>query len=99
MTAPYMHNGRFATLTDVVNFYDDGGAPVNIVKTNAHLSPTMPAKVSGGAKASVVDFLTNGLTDCRVQHDVAPFDHPALDLPNGPSLPARGKAGDGTTCP
>ena len=98
LTAPYMHNGRFATLANVVEFYDDANAPMNIIE-NPQLSKDIPAKVGGGAKADVVDFLMTGLTDCRVEHDVAPFDHPALDLPNGPSLPARGQAGDGTVCP
>lgn len=27
LTGPYMHNGYFATLTDVVHFYRDGGGP------------------------------------------------------------------------
>jgi hypothetical protein len=38
------------------------------------------------------------LTDCRVEKEQAPFDHPSIDVANGPSLPAVGAAGTGT-CP
>jgi cytochrome c peroxidase len=27
MTAPYMHDGTFATLEEVIDFYDQGGGP------------------------------------------------------------------------
>jgi hypothetical protein len=53
--------------------------------------------VRSGAEV-IVDFLTNALTDCRVEKERAPFDHPSLDVPNGPSLPATGAAGYGA-CP
>lgn len=102
LTAPYMHNGRFATLEDVVSFYDDQASPVNMI-ANPNRSSLVPAGISGGSqgRSDVVDFLRNGLTDCRVEHEQAPFDHPSLDLPNAAAgLPAVGKGGkDATLCP
>ncbi len=108
LTAPYMHDGRFANLTDVVNFYHNaGGATVQIQNANiSSLVANGSANVGGGAVTNLVEFLQNGLTDCRVEHELAPFDHPALALPNGnpdgtsSTLPARGAAGDGfLSCP
>jgi cytochrome c peroxidase len=94
LTAPYMHNGRLPTIGTVLDFYDGTGQELN---------PELDAEAIGagvgGDFDEVLDFLTNGLTDCRVEHELAPFDHPALEIPNSPSLPARGAAGDGTVCP
>jgi len=90
--------GRLATLLSVLEFYGlgDGQTP------NAEIDPrAVGASISGGAtgRANVIDFLADGLTDCRVEHELAPFDHPALSLPNGTPLPAVGARGDGTACP
>ena len=95
LTAPYMHNGALATLGNVLDFYDS----VLVQVANAEIDRRAVGAGVGGDRAAVIDFLENGLTDCRVEHELAPFDHPALALPNGPALPARGKAGDGTACP
>jgi hypothetical protein len=54
--------------------------------------------LDAGDKAALVDFLQNGLTDCRVATDAAPFDHPSLDVVDGPALPATGAVGLGS-CP
>lgn len=48
-TAPYMHNGVFATLTDVVEFYDAGGGPEN--------KALKPLGLTGDEKADLVAFL------------------------------------------
>jgi hypothetical protein len=53
----------------------------------------------GGDRDDAADFMVNGLTDCRVRNELAPFDHPSLVIPNGASLPAVGVAGNGTICP
>jgi cytochrome c peroxidase len=105
LTAPYMHNGSLATLADVAEFYDtDPGTPPG--PGVQHQNPELDARAVGAGfggggtrEAQAIDFLLNGLTDCRVEHELAPFDHPALALPNGPSLPARGRSGDGAVCP
>ena len=51
-TAPYMHDGRFATLGQVVDFYDQGGI------ANPHLDPTIkPLNLSEQEKEDLVQFL------------------------------------------
>lgn len=94
LTAPYFHNGGKAALADVVAFYNRGGD-----FANAELASRIkPLSLDSGDQAALVDFLTNGLTDCRVEKERAPFDHPSLVIPNGPSLGATGASGTGT-CP
>jgi cytochrome c peroxidase len=106
LTAPYMHNGSLATLQAVVDFYDTNpgdppGPGVQIQNPEIDDRAVGAGFGGGGAGAAqAIDFMRNGLTDCRVEHDMAPFDHPSLTIPNGPSLPARGAGGDGTAiCP
>jgi cytochrome c peroxidase len=43
LSAPYMHDGRFATLEDVINFYSDG------IKPHANLHPLL-RKPNGSTK-------------------------------------------------
>ena len=94
LTAPYFHGGTKATIADVVDFYARGGDFANPEKAKRINGFSLQAD----QKAALVDFLTNGLTDCRVEQEAAPFDHPSLAVPNGPSLLAVGKAGKGP-CP
>ena len=91
LTAPYFHNGGKATLEEVVDFYARGGDFANPELTSKL------EKFSLGAqeKAQLVDFLRHGLTDCRVEKQRAPFDHPSLPLPNGPLLRETGAQGLG----
>ncbi|WP_334784048.1 cytochrome-c peroxidase [Nostoc sp.] len=85
LTAPYFHNGGQATLEQVVDFYsrggDFGGLPV------LNLSPE--------EKQQLVAFL-KGLTDERVLHEKAPFDHPQLFVPNGHPGNSTSVTNDGT---
>ena len=94
LTAPYFHNGAKATLEQVVDFYSRGGDFANPEKAKRIQKLSFDAS----EQAAIVDFLRNALTDCRVENERAPFDHPALALPNGDSLPAVGAAGRGA-CP
>ncbi|MFQ5534432.1 MAG: cytochrome-c peroxidase [Sphingomonadales bacterium] len=51
-TAPYMHNGMFATLEDVVEFYNSGGGD------DPNKDPRLkPLKLSGKEKKDLVAFL------------------------------------------
>ena len=51
-TAPYMHDGRFASLEDVVKFYDQGGIK------NPHLDNTIiPLELTADEKQDLVAFL------------------------------------------
>ncbi|HYO67730.1 MAG TPA: hypothetical protein VEU33_16770 [Archangium sp.] len=101
LTAPYMHTGGLATLLEVVNFYDRGGNFDNPEQASAippHAGVPGQLGLSEAEKLQLVDFLENGLTDCRTEKEQAPFDHPSLPLPNGPEQPAVGRQGTGS-CP
>jgi cytochrome c peroxidase len=91
LTAPYFHNGGKASLEDVVAFYNRGGDFANAEKAKR----IKPLGLDAGDQSALVDFLRNGLTDCRVEKERAPFDHPELPLPNGISLAATGATGTG----
>ena len=75
LTAPYFHNGGMATLEQVVQFYNRG--------RGFNAAPGAPLNLSEEKQADLVLFLRNGLTDPRVLHKQAPFDHPQLFIPNG----------------
>jgi cytochrome c peroxidase len=51
-TAPYMHDGSFKTLREVVDFYDKGG------KLNKNLDPEIkPLKLAVDQRNDLVEFL------------------------------------------
>ncbi len=51
-TAPYMHDGRFQTLREVVDFYDKGGL------LNKNLDPEIkPLKLTVDERNDLVEFL------------------------------------------
>ena len=75
LTAPYMHNGRFDTLREVIDFYDRGGVP------NELLSPLIrPLGLSEEEKQDLEAFL-HSLTGGNVAEIVADaFAAPIGDL-------------------
>jgi hypothetical protein len=95
---PFMHNGRFATLDDVVRFYDRGGdfdAP-NIDHDLIHqLHLTLQEKTDLAA------FLKRPLTDPRVRDQLPPFDRPQLYTESNrvPQISGTGRAGSGGYTP
>ena len=97
LTGPYFHNGGKATLEEVVDFYSRGG---DFHEANIdNLDPRIEnLGFSATDKANLVAFLKS-LTDDRVRFSKAPFDHPALSVPNGPDLPAVGKDGGAASQP
>lgn len=95
LSGPYFYNGGVATLAEVFEFYHDGGFFEN---PGSFASQMDRLNTSGGDRTVIVDFLTNALTDCRVAKRRAPFDGPALPLPNGTALSAVGANGTGS-CP
>ncbi|MBX3227477.1 MAG: hypothetical protein KIT84_14070 [Labilithrix sp.] len=97
LTAPYFHNGGKATLADVVTFYGNWSEHADDVSISVRQISSLVASLPN-YKDALVDFLQNGLTDCRVAQERAPFDHPSLDVPNGPRLAAVGAEGHGV-CP
>jgi cytochrome c peroxidase len=62
-TAPYMHNGVFATLAEVVDFYDRGGGAGGVLK---------PLGLSAGEKKALVSFLD------ALSGDPVAMDAPAM---------------------
>jgi cytochrome c peroxidase len=83
LTAPYFHNGGTLTLRGVVEFYSRGGDFVPITSLNGQtISPLSTPNFTEQEKDDLVSFLLT-LTDERVKHRRAPFDHPSLTVPSG----------------
>ena len=91
LTAPYFHNGGKATLAEVIEFYSVGGEFANPERSSLMTPFTLDATELRG----LVDFLERALTDCRVERERGPFDHPSLPFPDGAALPAVGAEGTG----
>lgn len=96
LRAPYMHDGRFATLEEVVAFYDRGGD-----FASPRRDPRMrPLGLPAAQRSALVAFLRGALTDARVGAEVAPFDRPRLysESPRVPRMAGAGRPGrDGRT--
>jgi len=100
LTAPYFHNGGYATLESVVEFYNRGGnrRSVNPIGDTSGFAGNpsnldvdiRPLGLTPDERAALVAFLKT-LTDERVRFDRAPFDHPSLRVPNGHPVDANGK--------
>ena len=71
----YFHNGGKAALTDVVAFRARGGDFANPERSR----DLQPRSLDADDQAALVEFLRNGLTDCRVENQRASFDHRAAD--------------------
>lgn len=74
LRAPFMHNGRFATLEEVVEFYNRGG-DFDAPNKNRNVRPL---NLTAQQKADLVAFLKRPLTDPRVAAQNYPFDRPTL---------------------
>ena len=72
----FMHNGRLASLNQVIDFYMGINGQVQFPENRDPLVPQnfVPPPV----RSAFIDFLTNGLTDPRVANEVFPFDRPWL---------------------
>ena len=95
--APYMHNGRFATLEEVVDFYLRGGdfdAPNKDPRVQ-------PRALTAQQRAALLAFLRRPLTDPRVAVETAPFDRPTLysESSRVPVIIGSGRAGSGGAQP
>lgn len=88
LRAPYMHDGRFATLADVVDFYDRGG-DFNAPNKDPRVRPR---GLTPQQKAAIVAFLRRPLTDPRAMAETAPFDRPRL-FGEGARVPVVAGAG------
>jgi cytochrome c peroxidase len=62
LSAPYMHNGIYTTLEEVMDFYNDGGgAGLGIALENQTLPPD-PLDLDQNEKRKIIAFI-NALTD------------------------------------
>ena len=91
LRAPYFHNGRFATLEDVVEFYNRGG-DFNAPNKDPRVHPR---NLSTQQKADLVAFLKRPLTDPRVAAATNQFSRPTLysDSNRVPQITGTGTAG------
>jgi len=64
LTAPFMHDGVFETLKDVVRFYDDGALPRHPMVSDEmmHLALTQPLGLTDAESDAIVAFM-EALTD------------------------------------
>ena len=99
LTGPYFHNGSYATLEQVVEFYNRGGNHIGPVNNSSGTSgfdhspqwgnnPTnldIDIHPLGLTAQEQTDLVAfmKGLTDERVRCEQAPFDHPSLTNFNG----------------
>ena len=74
LRAPFMHNGRFETIEDVVEFYNRGG-DFDAPNKDPLVRPLM---LSQAEKDALVAFLGRPLTDPRLADELPPFDRPRL---------------------
>jgi cytochrome c peroxidase len=62
LTAPYMHNGVYQTLEEVLDFYDKGGAAGLDISLPNQTLPAEPLHLTKDEKRAIVQFL-HSLTD------------------------------------
>jgi hypothetical protein len=98
LRAPYMHNGRFATLEEVVEFYNRGG---DFDAPNIDRSIIRPLDLTPQQKADLVAFMKRPMTDLRVANELPPFDRPRLYTESNrvPVITGNGRAGSGGFTP
>ncbi|MBZ0111912.1 MAG: hypothetical protein K8J08_05600 [Thermoanaerobaculia bacterium] len=107
LRAPYMHNGRFETLEEVIDFYDRGGdfpGGTVIPGSGGELYPPNELVALGLTpqdKADLLAFLTRPLTDPRLVEGLPPFDRPILFTESNrvPVLEGTGLPGSGGLIP
>lgn len=87
----YMHNGRFFTIEDVIEFYDRGGDFNNPNLDNR----IRPLNLSTQQKSDLAAFLDRPLTDPRVINETGPFTSPLLFSESNrvPTISGSGVAG------
>ena len=84
LTAPYFHNGGLLTLGDVLAFYSRGGdvRPQRSADDAIEIAP-LNVLANTREELDALEAFLRSLTDERVYHQRAPFDHPELFVPNG----------------
>lgn len=95
---PYMHNGRFGTLEEVVDFYNRGG---DFDAPNIDRGVIRPMAMTAQEKADLAAFMKRPLTDPRVANELPPFDRPQLytESTHVPVITGTGRTGSGGLTP
>ena len=95
---PFMHNGRFATIEDVVEFYNRGGDFPDQPNVDSIMRPL---NLTSQQKADFAAFLKRPLTDERVRLELPPFDRPHLYTESNhvPVISGSGRAGTNSITP
>jgi len=98
LRGPYFHDGKLATLEDVVDFYNRGG---DFNAPNIDHNLIRPLGLSPQQKSDLVSFLRLSLTDPRVAAGTAPFDRPTLygESTRVPQVTGSGTQGTGGNVP
>jgi hypothetical protein len=76
LRGPFMHNGRFSTLEEVVEFYNRGG---DFPGPNVSQGLIRPLNLTPQQKAGLVAFLKRPLTDAGLIGNLAAFLQVAVD--------------------
>ena len=97
LRGPYMHNGEFQTLEEVVEFYNRGG-DFNAPNKDPRVQPR---NLSAQQKSDLLAFLRRPLTDPRVASQASPFDRPILYAESSrvPQVTGTGTTGTGGLIP
>jgi hypothetical protein len=97
LTGPYFHTGGFLGLADVLDFYSRGGdvVPQYSLDGRLEIAPLNVLDNSEDELAALEGWLRS-LTDERVRHRRAPFDHPQLFVPDGHEGDGQAVVDDGT---
>jgi cytochrome c peroxidase len=91
----FLHTGRFTTMAQVVNFYNNGGGTFT-----PRDSLLQPLDLDQQEIVALLDFLENGLVDPRARLRLPPFDRPTLfaeSNPRGANLFGAATPGGGFT--
>jgi cytochrome c peroxidase len=67
LTAPYMHDGAFDTLEEVVRFYDKGAQPRHAAVSDALVDPLVrtPLLLTNEEIQAIVEFIRHSPTPAR----------------------------------
>jgi len=98
LRGPYFHNGHFATLEEVVEFYNRGG---DFDAPNINRNLIRPLNLSAQQKSDLLAFLRRPLTDPRVAAGTGQFDRPTLysESSRVPQIISNGTPGSGALVP
>jgi hypothetical protein len=93
-----MHNGRFSTIEDVVEFYNRGGDFPDQPNVD---SAMRDLNLTTQQKSDLAAFLKRPLTDERVKQELPPFDRPKLYTESNrvPTVSGSGRTGTGGQTP